>query len=352
MMIPLSIPSPLPHPQVGLMQLTVNHVLALVPSDPSVTRYIAPGEINRDRVILNWVHMGADAAKSVKPGMAVRRVNGCAVRTLADYRAVFLPGRGCGKTKTAASAESEAAENDAGASSVAAAEHIVESLGGGEDDKSAGVRGERRESRSHVAREVSAAADTASAAELLLSGRGVDEEDRRRGVNMLRLSGVSFSDGDEEPASYEVDHDEPVDDVFSLETEEGAFFALPFRKTIQTTLASAAGGQGFVSKAVRDAAVTLGLVRNETTAQQAQEVVGGSAGKKEAEEPPTPAQEILRQAEEEVPTPVDVAGAPSGVALFHERASVRAGPLLMEMSQGKVRLKARHAMMASPVEDI
>lgn len=78
---------------ISIMQMTVNHISTILAStgDPGPARWLHPDFVTEPRLIVNYVRSGSYASGVVAPGAAVSKVNGRAVRTLAELREHFQP---------------------------------------------------------------------------------------------------------------------------------------------------------------------------------------------------------------------------------------------------------------------
>eukprot|EP00421_Protoceratium_reticulatum_P004063 CAMPEP_0168376182 /NCGR_PEP_ID=MMETSP0228-20121227/10189_1 /TAXON_ID=133427 /ORGANISM="Protoceratium reticulatum, Strain CCCM 535 (=CCMP 1889)" /LENGTH=815 /DNA_ID=CAMNT_0008389161 /DNA_START=81 /DNA_END=2525 /DNA_ORIENTATION=- len=77
-----------------IMQMTVNHIAALVPSSPTLGRWLLPEAQGRPRLIITDVGQGKYTSRNLAPGMVIESINGHDVSTLDEYRQHFEPQNG------------------------------------------------------------------------------------------------------------------------------------------------------------------------------------------------------------------------------------------------------------------
>ncbi|CAD7960235.1 unnamed protein product [Amoebophrya sp. A120] len=74
--------------------LSTNLLEALIaanPGMPTVARWLLPNEIIHPHVALAHVKHGSEAGETLVPGLVIKRVNGCLVTTMTEFRKFFIP---------------------------------------------------------------------------------------------------------------------------------------------------------------------------------------------------------------------------------------------------------------------
>merc|ERR1712032_329013 len=78
---------------LSVMEMTVNHISAVLSKfgDPAPARWMQPEHVAQPRLIVNYVRSGSYVADVITAGVAVSKLNGHPVRTLADFRKYLIP---------------------------------------------------------------------------------------------------------------------------------------------------------------------------------------------------------------------------------------------------------------------
>eukprot|EP00392_Amoebophrya_sp_AT5.2_P000827 g828.t1 len=179
---------------------------------PTISRWLLPREIVHERLAVNWVGSGTDAAETLTAGMVIRRLNGCNVNSMEEFRTFFLPRvareTDCGTKSESTLLLAESGHGEDGRKEYTATDTTSE----GRDDENS-MASFLQKSRARAARQEALAESGLSRTRSTLSSHELYAQEEQSSPNATTSEAI-------------------MDNIWSVETDLGVFYAVRFKETL------------------------------------------------------------------------------------------------------------------------